>query len=347
MAADRVPTFSARLLPALLILAGSVLAEPSSLASETINIGGSSTVDPLIRLAVDEFSRTRGADNQRFQISDQGTTAGFRDFCAGRLSIAGASRPISAGELRACSDRGIQFIELPIAFDAITVIVNRSNNWTSEISNRELSRLWGRQAQGRVLRWNQVNQDWPDRPIRLCGPGADSGTFDTFNKAINGSPANSRKDYSASEDDDVILSCVANQGDALGYVGYGRFINQPKGLKALAINAGHGAVKPSPEEVQKGRYRPLSRPMFLYINDRQLRSVKELRDFLSHLLTRGLVLVRRSGSIPLPASTYRLVEAKLYRHVLGTSFGGDLPVGLSIGDALRRSFDNTKRPAYR
>ncbi len=313
----------------------------------TIAIAGSSTVFPIMEEAIRDY-QSGGRNRQvRIELKATGTTEGMRRFCRGQVAIVNASRPISTAELRACAAAGITFIEIPIAFDAITVVVNPKNSWSRSISTAELSRLWRRPAQGRVTRWSQVNGSWPARPIRLCGPGVDSGTFDYFNKAINGSAGNSRRDYTASEDDNVLVGCVAKDVNALGYFGFAYYNANSSRLRALAIAGRKGTVLPSVSSVQQERYVPLARPLFLYVSDKALVKQDELRRFVTHTLRRGERFSGRVGYIPLPPSTYRLAESKLYRHILGTSFGGDLPVGLSIGEALRRSFDRTKRPAYR
>jgi phosphate transport system substrate-binding protein len=316
-------------------------------APSSLRIGGSSTVFPVMKAAIESYQKA-GANRQvRFELKETGTSAGFRQFCSGQLFLANASRPISAKELKACAAKGVSFLELPIGFDAITVVVNPKNTWATRITTSELSRLWSRAAAGKVTRWNQVNLDWPDRPIRLCGPGKDSGTFDYFNKAINGNEDNSRADVFTSENDNDLVSCVAGNPDALGYFGYAYFQANAKRLKALSIVGSKGPVYPSLQAVQKESYVPLSRPLFVYVNDKALRNQPELRKFVAYAIQNGLKLVKQVGYIPLSASTYRLVETKLYRHVLGTAFGGDLPVGLSTGQALERSLDSIKKPEFR
>ena len=231
-----------------------------------MRIGGSSTVFPVIQTAIKAYQKG-GANRQvRFELKETGTSAGFRQFCSGQLVFANASRPISAKELKACAAKGVSFLELPIGFDAITVVVNPKNSWASRISTQELGRLWNRQATGKVTRWNQVNLDWPNRPIRLCGPGKDSGTFDYFNKAINGDETNSRTDYFASENDNDLVACVAKNPDALGYFGFAYYQANTKRLKALAVLGKKGLATPSAQSVQKEAYVPLSRPLFIYIS---------------------------------------------------------------------------------
>jgi phosphate transport system substrate-binding protein len=284
----------------------------------------------------------------RISLKETGSTAGFRDLCSGRVEISNASRPINTKELKACAAKGIRFIEVPLAFDALSVVVHPGNNWANAVSTQRLSLLWNRNAQGRINRWNQVNPAWPKRPIKLCGAGSDSGTLDYFNKAINGDEDNSRRDYTASEDDNVVVNCVAGDPQALGYLGHGWFRSNSGRLKALAVvNPKGKPVLPSVQSVLQGQYQPLSRPLFIYVNDQSLLESSEVRSFTAFLIRNAPSLVAKANYIPLPDSTIRLVETKLYRHVLGTSFGGDLPVGLTIGDALQRSFDQHKRPEFR
>jgi phosphate transport system substrate-binding protein len=313
-----------------------------------IRISGSSTVYPILERAVAAYRNTERGRAAVVELSEVGTSAGLRQFCAGEIPIANASRPISSKELEACAESGISFIELPLAFDALTVVVNPANTWAREISAEELARTWSKQAQGKVKSWKQINAAWPDRPLRLCGPGSDSGSFDYFNEAINGDKANARTDVESSEDDNVLVACAASDPNAMAYFGFAYYQANAERLQALAIAGADGlAVLPSVKAVQDGSYRPLARPLFVYVNDKQMRANDEIRSFVAHTVGNGLRLVEQAGSIPLPADTYRLVESKLYRHILGTSFGGDLPVGLTIGEALRRSFDDTRKPEFR
>ncbi|MEB3317563.1 MAG: PstS family phosphate ABC transporter substrate-binding protein [Cyanobacteriota bacterium] len=317
-------------------------------ASSLIRISGSSTVFPVIERAAAAYRLTERGKDVKVELSEVGTSAGLRQFCAGEIPIANASRPISSKELKACDGNAISFIELPLAFDALTVVVNSGNTWAKAITTTELARIWGRQAQGKITNWRQVNLDWEDRPLSLCAPGVDSGTFDTFNQAINGDKANARTDVTSSEDDNVLVNCVAKAQNAMGYFGFAYYRSNADRLKALPIAQTDGQpVLPSVETVQNGSYKPLSRPLFLYVNDKQMRADDEIRSFVGFTVSNGLRFVAEAGYIPLPADTYRIVEAKLYRHILGTTFGGDLPVGLSFGDALRRSFDDTRKPEFR
>ena len=323
-------------------------AQQSASSASPVRIGGSSTVHPILKEAIREFRQANpAASHAAIQLSEEGTTGGFRRFCQGQLLIAAASRPINGKEIQSCKSKGVQFIELPIAFDAITVVVNPRNSWSRLITTRELARMWGRQAQGRINRWNQVNIDWPDRPLRLCAPGPDSGTYDMFNKAIQGDVANARQDIVSSEDDLLLVKCVASDPNAIGYFGFSYYNTNRKQLRALAIVGPLGPVAPSARNVQNESYRPLSRPLFLYINDAGLLQNDVGRHFLNWTLRHGLRLTEKVGLIPLPASTYRLAETKLYRRVLGSAFGGDMAAGSSVSQTLRRSLETLKRARFR
>jgi phosphate transport system substrate-binding protein len=341
--------FSLALVATLVVPVGSGAAfAQQQVSPRPILISGSSTVYPIVQGAISAFRQTAAGKGVSVSLKETGSSAGFRDLCSGRVEISNASRPINAKELKACADKGIRFIEVPLAFDALSVVVNPANSWASSISPQQLSLLWNRNAQGRINNWSQLNPAWPKRPIKLCGPGSDSGTFDYFNKAINGDEDNSRRDYTASEDDNVVVNCIAKDPQALGYLGYGWFLSNSGRLKALAVvNPKGKAVQPSVQSVLQGRYQPLSRVLFVYVNDQALNERAEVRNFTSFLVRSAPSLVAKANYIPLPESTIRLVETKLYRRVLGTSFGGELPVGLTIGDALQRSFDQHKRPEFR
>jgi phosphate transport system substrate-binding protein len=322
--------------------------QPLQAQVSSISISGSSTVAPITELAIKEFRGTAAGRSATFTpVVVNGTGAGFRDFCSGKTAISNASRPINSKELKACAAAKIDFYELPIGFDAITVVVNSANTWAKGISLVELKRLWSRDAQGKVERWNQVNLDWPAKPINLYGPGKDSGTFEYFNKAINGESDNSRNDYNGSEDDNVIAKNIINDVNALGYFGFAYYKANQSKLRALAIDGSKGTVMPSLKNVQNETYQPLSRPIFIYVNNKQLKLNPSLRKFISYYLSNASALVSREGSIPLSNSQYRIVENKLFRDVVGSSFAGDLPVGISLGQLLNRSIDNHKKPEFR
>jgi phosphate transport system substrate-binding protein len=280
-------------------------------------------------------------------VVENGTSAGFREFCAGQTAISHASRPINRKELSVCKAAGVEFYELPIGFDAITVVVHPSNSWAQDITLPELKKVWSRSAEKKLMRWNQIRASWPERPIRLYSPGRDSGTFDYFTKAINGEQGNARRDVISSEDDNTLVKGIAADSNALGYFGFAYYKNNAQKLRALAVDGPKGKVLPSLKTVQNETYQPLSRPMFLYVNARQLSSNPMLRNFISFYLNNAAEYVEKEGSVPLSDSQYRLVQNKLFRHVLGTAFDGNLPVGLTLGQVLNRSLDANKKPQFR
>lgn len=316
--------------------------------SQAIRISGSSTVGPITTLALQGFASTGQGKGASFQpVVENGTGAGFRDFCAGKTAISNASRPISRQELSACKAARVTFYELPIGFDAITVVVNPANSWARDITVPELKTLWSRSADKTVTRWNQVRASWPARPIKLFSPGQDSGTFDYFTKAITGEQGNARRDVFSSEDDSALVKGVATDSNAMGYFGFAYYANNASKLRALAIAGPKGKVLPSVKTVQNETYQPLSRPMFIYVNERELNNNPALRGFVSYYLANAARLVSQEGSVPLSDSQYRLVQNKLFRHVLGSAFAGELPIGLTLGELLNRSIDANKKPQFR
>jgi phosphate transport system substrate-binding protein len=338
---------------AVACLAASLAASavPSALRAQSaapINISGSSTVGPITDLAIKGFQTTAAGKTVNFsKVIENGTGGGFRDFCSNKTVISNASRPINAKEIKACEAAGVSFYELPVGFDAITVVVNKANTWAKSISLAELRRLWNSDATGKVDKWNEVSLDWPSRPIKLFGPGKDSGTFDYFNKAVNGDAANTRTDVVSSEDDNVLVQGVATNPNALGYFGFAYYkANQDK-LRALAIEGPKGTVTPSVKTVQNETYIPLSRPIFIYVNDKELTANAKLRSFVNYYINNAAKLVDQEGSVPLTASQYRLVHNQLARQIRGSAFSGDLPVGLTLGNILNVNIDKVKRPEFR
>ncbi len=297
-----------------------------------VMIDGSSTVFPISEAVGEEFSKAQ--PRVQVVVGISGTGGGFQKFCRGETDIADASRPIKPKEVEACTQNGIQFIELPVAFDALSVVVNPQNRWVECITVEELKKIWEPQAQGVITRWNQVQPTWPDRPLNLYGPGTDSGTFDYFTEAVVGKEDASRGDYTASEDDNVLVQGVAGDPNALGYFGLAYYLENRGRLKALAINSGQGCVEPSPENVINGTYRPLSRPLFIYVSTRAAQR-PEVQAFVDFYLEHVEELVPQVGYIPLPEEAYRLVRQRWQERRTGTLFQGVEP-GLTIQDVLRR-----------
>jgi phosphate transport system substrate-binding protein len=239
--------------------------------------------------------------------------------------------------MKACAEAGIKYVELPVAYDALTVVVNPKNTWIKEIKVEELKKMWEPSAQGKVTKWNQVNPAWPDRSLKLFGPGADSGTFDYFTDAINGKEKASRGDFTASEDDNVLVQGVARDIGGIGYFGLAYYVENKDKLKAVPIvNKGSTrAVMPSLETVMDGTYQPLARPIFIYVNDKAM-ARPEVKEFVEYYLTHGAKLSKEVGYVPLGDQHYELAMKNFKGRKLGTGFGGKAEVGVKLDDLLQR-----------
>ena len=317
---------------AVLILAPVVM--PVMADDKLVTIDGSSTVYPITEAVAEDFQISKkGAVKVTVGIS--GTGGGFKKFCRGEIDISDASRPILAKEMDACRAAGIKYIEIPVAYDALTVVVNPSNTWIKSMTVAELKKIWEPAAQGKITHWNQVNPAWPNVKISLFGPGADSGTFDYFTEAVNGKSKASRGDFTASEDDNVLVQGVSRDKNALGYFGFAYYIENQKKLKAVPIDGGKGPVAPSPETVENGTYSPMSRPIFIYVNAKSLEK-PEVAEFVEFYLANAAVLTKEVKYVALPAKAYQTASAHVKARKLGTVFGGEAEVGLKIEDLLSR-----------
>lgn len=322
-------------LAALALGAATTLSSGASWA-QVIKIDGSSTVYPVTEAVAEDFQKSKkGAIKVTVGIS--GTGGGFKKFCRGELDISDASRPILKKEMEDCRKAGIEYIELPVAFDALTVVINPQNDFIKQLTVAELKKMWEPSAQGKVKSWKDVNASWPDVPLKLFGPGSDSGTFDYFTEAINGKSKASRGDYTASEDDNVLVQGVARDKGAIGYFGFAYYIENQKKLKAVPIveKEGKPAVGPSMEAVLKGTYQPLARPIFIYVNAKALEK-PEVKEFVQYYLAHGAKLAREVKYVPLPESAYRTAWDHVTKMKKGTVFAGEAEVGVTIEDLLRR-----------
>jgi phosphate transport system substrate-binding protein len=291
--------------------------------SEIVRVDGSSTVFPISEAVAEEFRRGHDVD---VTVGISGTGGGFQKFCRDEIDIADASRPIRAVEQEACKTAGIEFVELPVAYDGLAVVVHPKNTWAASMTVQELRKLWEPAAQGKITRWNQVREGWPDQEIHLFGAGVDSGTFDYFTEAIVGKEDQSRGDYTSSEDDNVIVQGVSGDEYALGYFGYAYYEENKDKLKLVAIDDGDetngaGAVLPSPETVTEGTYRPLSRAIFIYPKLKAL-DRPAVQQFVDFYLQDGVPLVREVGYIPLSTSEYELVRQRLKSKRTGSMYEG-------------------------
>lgn len=321
--------------PWVAIAAGLVASGPA-FSQQVIKVDGSSTVFPITEAVAEDFQKAERG-RVRVTVGISGTGGGFRKFCRNETDVQNASRPITKGEMAECAKAGVQYIELPVAFDALTVVVNPSNNWLDNgISVAELRRIWEPGAQGKITTWKQVNPSWPDMPLRLYGPGADSGTFEYFTEATVGKARSSRGDYTASEDDNVLVQGVSRDKGGLGYFGFAYYAENRGRLKAVPIiwKDGGKAVPPSIETVENGTYQPLSRPIFIYINAKSLER-PEVSQFVEYYMKNAPRLVKEVKYVPLPERAYAHNLQVLARRVLGTRFGGENRVGLTIDELIK------------
>jgi phosphate transport system substrate-binding protein len=301
-------------------------------SSEQIAIDGSSTVFPLAEAAAEGFGQT-ATGGARVTVGESGTGGGFGKFCRGETQISNASRPISAEEMAACAAAGIEYIEIPIAFDGISVVVHPSSPLTN-VTMAQLRTIWQPSAERTIMRWNQVDPSWPNAALQLYGPGTASGTFDFFTEAVNGDGGASRTDYTPSEDDNVVVQGVASNAGAMGYFGYAYYEQNRERLKVLSIDG----VTPSPETIASGQY-ALSRPMFVYVNAEALRR-PQVRRFVNYFVENAPSLAPRVGYVALPADAYAAISQRVANSETGTAFGGHNEVGLSISELMARPLSN-------
>jgi phosphate transport system substrate-binding protein len=315
-------------------LLGLLVLSERAVQGQLIQIDGSSTVFPVTEAVAEEFQKAKKG-KIKVTVGIAGTGGGFKKFCRGETDISDASRPILKQEMEACKGAGIEYVELPVAFDALTVIVNPKNEWSPSMTVAELKKIWEPAAQAKVTNWNQVRSSWPDAPLKLFGAGADSGTFDYFTEAITGKAKSSRGDFTASEDDNVLVQGVANDRNALGFFGYAYYAENTKKLKAVAIDNGKGAVSPSEKTVLDGSYQPLSRPIYIYLNKKSL-AKPEVKEFAEFYLKHAPKLVKEVKYVPLPDKVYTLGASRIKSGKVGTAFGGHADVGVTIDDLLKR-----------
>jgi phosphate transport system substrate-binding protein len=308
---------------------------PSAALAQVVKVDGSSTVFPISEAVAEEYQISKRG-KVRVTVGISGTGGGFKKFCRGETDIANASRPILKGEMEACAAAGIKYIELPVAYDALTVAVHNDNNWAESITVAELKKIWEPAAQGKVKTWNQINPKWPNAPLKLFGPGADSGTFDYFTEAVVGKAKSSRGDFTASEDDNVLVQGVENDRNALAYFGYAYYAPNESRLKALrVVNSKGQPVLPSQTSVLDGSYEPLSRPVFIYVNAEAARR-PEVKEFVEFFLTKGAPLVEEVKYVPLGKPAYDLALRNFRAAKTGTAFGGHSEVGLKVEELLAR-----------
>ena len=302
-------------------------------ADKIIKIDGSSTVYPITEAMAEEFQK---AQKVKVTVGESGTGGGFKKFCRGETDISDASRPITQKEMDMCKEAGIQYIELPIAYDALTVVVNSKNDWVKSLSVEELNMIW--KPGSSVKNWKQVNAAYPDKAMGLYGPGTASGTFDYFTEAVNGKSKSSRTDYTPSEDDNVLVQGVSGNVGGMAYFGYAYYEENKDKLRAIPISAKSGvpAIMPSPEAVKDGTYQPLSRPLFIYVNATAAAFKPEVKAFVNFYLENAPKLVAEVKYVPLPSTDYAAVKEHFKALKPGTGFGGKNEVGIKIKDLISR-----------
>ena len=312
--------------------------EGSDGSAAVVRVDGSSTVFPISEAVAEEFQRAN--QNVRVTVGVSGTGGGFQKFCGGETDISDASRPISSSEMAACKKAGIDYIELPIAYDGLAIVVNPKNEWATTVTVDELRRLWSPDAQGRIMRWNQVRPSWPDREIRLFGAGVDSGTYDYFTEAIVGTSGASRGDFTSSEDDNVLVQGISNDELALGFLPLAYVEQNRSRLKVAPVDDGdakngEGPIAPSEQTVRDGTYQPLSRPLFVYVS-RKAADRPEIARFVDAFFT-SPELIREVGYVQLTPQIYELARKHFADRRVGTAFGsGGSQVGMTLEALLAR-----------
>lgn len=334
-------TFPKKGVLGFLLVLGCILA-PHSQASTgpLVKVDGSSTVFPVTEAVAEEFQKaTKGKVKVTVGIS--GTGGGFKKFCRGETDVQDASRPILKEEMATCKQNNVVYYELPIAFDAMAIVVNPKNTWVKNLSVADLKKMWEPSAQGTITKWNQVRPEWPDSPLKLFGAGSDSGTFDYFTEAIVGKAKASRGDYTGSEDDNTLVQGIATDTNAIGYIPFAYYEPNKDKLKLVAIEGGEkapskAAVYPSEKAVKDGTYYPLSRPIFIYVSQSaaQRSEVKEFTDFY---LTNAAKLTLQVKYVPLSRDAYQLAKERFAGGKVGTAFGGESKVGMRVEDILLRT----------
>ncbi|NEQ39291.1 MAG: PstS family phosphate ABC transporter substrate-binding protein [Okeania sp. SIO3I5] len=306
---------------------------------QPIKIDGSSTVYPITQKIVEKFNATDKPDVE-VSASFSGTGGGFKKFCAGETDINNASRPILLDEMETCKRNQISYIELPIGFDALSIVVNQANTWAKDITVAELAKMWGPEAQRKITKWNQVRSSWPDQPLQLFGPGADSGTYDYFSEAIVGKGKATRSDYIASEDDEVLAQGVSNNPNALGYFGFAYYVENRDKLKSLGVDSGNGPVLPTKSSVEQAQYQPLARPLFIYVNAVSAQNNPLMNEFVDFYMKNAQKAVTIVGYIPFQEDDYMKLYRNYHKTKVGTVFGGEAQLNLTIYEVL------TKRTEY-
>lgn len=324
------------LIALFLISCGGKTKNFGSLSGE-IKIDGSSTVYPISEAVAEEYRTVQS--KVQVTVGESGTGGGFKKFSRGEIDINDASRPITKEEIELCKEGGIEFIELPVAYDGLAIVVNKGNTFVDYLTVAELKKLWEPEAQGKIKTWNQIRASFPNEPINLYGAGTASGTYDYFTEAIVGKAKSSRGDYNASEDDNVLVKGVSSDKNGLGYFGLAYFENNADQLKLLPIDDeidgnGKGGILPTQETVSNGTYAPLSRPEFIYVNAKSAER-PEVKSFIAFYLSEAQLLAKEVGSVPLKPEVYKLIQQRFDKKVTGSAFSnGKSIIGVNMSELL-------------
>ena len=311
---------------------------PASGLSGDVSVDGSSTVFPISEAMAEEFM----ADNSgqvRVTVGVSGTGGGFKKFCAGETDISNASRPIKQSEIDLCAQAGIEYIELPVAYDGLSVVLHPSNTWATCLTAEELGKLWEPAAEGKIMKWNQVRPDFPDRPIDLFAPGTDSGTYDYFVEAtvegVSGEKG-TRGDGTFSEDDNVLVQGVENDENAMGFFGYAYYEENKDRLKVASIkNSAGDCVEPSHDTIADGSYNPLSRPIFIYVSKAAYEEKPAVAAFVNYQIDpANASYIAETGYIPMPEDIVAKVQTRLTNLTLGSIYEGGSSAGVKLSDKL-------------
>jgi len=300
-----------------------------------INIDGSSTVYPLTEAVSEEFRNVR--PEIRVTVGVSGTGGGFKKFMRKEIDISNASRPISKSELEQSIHNGIKFIEIPVSYDGLAVVVSPKNKFIDYLTVEELHKMWAPESQRKVTRWNQIRAEWPDEPLNLYGSGTSSGTYDYFTEAINGKAKASRGDYTASEDDNVLVQGVSTDINGLAYFGLAYFTENKDKLKLVPIKVDKNseAIYPTDETVQNGSYQPLSRPEFIYVNVKSAK-LPYVQEYIKFYLENAATLAKEVGYVALPAEVYKLSYEKFIKLKTGSIFENESIVGANLFELLNK-----------
>jgi phosphate transport system substrate-binding protein len=329
---------------AIMIFSLSVTSTSLLAQARVVTIDGSSTVYPITKLAGEAFEQENKGE-VKVHVAFSGTTGGFRKFVKGEIDIADASRPILKAEIEEAKVNGIEYIEIPIGYDALTIAIHPENTWAESIKVSELKKLWEADAEGKVTKWNQIRPEWPDAEIKLYGAGEDSGTFDYFSEVVTGKMRALRRDYTASEDDTDLVRGIEGDKYSLGFIPYAYFSGSDSKLKALAIEWDYDSISdrqvksapvlPSNKAVNQGYYIPFSRPLFLYINAKSLEK-PSVKDFLNFFLNDAGSYIKQVNYMPLSEIAYRTAIADIDAKKVGTRFAGEPVVGIAMHDLFTR-----------